>query len=305
MGLETDLLVERRRLKRQMSLWRVLAIVAAVAALAVGFGFASSGTSLGGRAHVARLSVQGFISDDRRVIQAIDRVATDDNVRALILAIDSPGGSVAGGEALHAAISRVAARKPVIAVMGGTAASAAYMASLPAHRIIARDSTITGSIGVVMQSVDASEFFARLGIRADTLPSGPLKGQPSPLRPLTEEGRAALAAIVADLHAQFVAMVVAGRRLEEARVRELADGRVYTGRQAVGLGLIDAIGGEGEARAWLAAERSVPEAVPVRDLEVRSTTERFFSGAISNLVKSLISEWLVVDAPLSVWQLSR
>jgi protease-4 len=302
MALDTDLLIERRRLKRRLSLWRALAVVAVIAALAVGVRIAAPGGGLPGQAHVARLNVRGFISDDRRVVEAIDRAARDSNVRALVLAIDSPGGSMAGGEGLYQAIRRFAEAKPVIAVMGGTGASAAYMIAMPAHRVLARDSTLTGSIGVLMQSFDLSELMTRLGVRPETLTSGPLKNQPGLFNPLSEEGRALLQHIIADLHGQFVAMVAQGRRMEEARVRELADGRIYTGREAVTLGLIDAIGGEREARAWLAAERQVAETLPIRDLATRSTTERLLEQTVGTVINSVVSEWLGVDGPRAVWQ---
>lgn len=302
MALDPDMLIERRRLKRRLSLWRALAVVAVVAAIAVGVRLASPDGGLPGQAHVARLNVRGFIGDDRRLLEVIDRAARDANVRAMVVAIDSPGGSMAGGEALYAAIRRVAETKPVVAVMGGTGASAAYMIAMPAHRVLARDSTITGSIGVLMQSFDISDLATRLGVRTETLVSGPLKNQPGLFSPLSDEGRALLQHIIGDLQSQFVAIVAQGRRMEEARVRELADGRIYTGREAVALNLIDAIGGEREARAWLAAERQVPETLPIRDLSTRTTTERLLEQTVGSVINSLVSEWLGVDGPRAVWQ---
>jgi protease-4 len=301
MSLDADLLADRRRLRRRLTLWRALAILAVFGALGALATLRAPGVLPGGQ-HVLRLPVSGFISEDRRVLQALDRAAQDASVRALIVAIDSPGGTMAGGEALHAALLRVAERKPVIAVMGATAASAGYMAALPAHRVFARDSTVTGSIGVLMQSFDLSELLARAGVRAQVLASGPLKDQPSLFRPLSEEGRAALDRVIGDLHAQFVAMVAAGRRMDPARARGLADGRVFTGRQALEAGLVDAIGGERDARAWLAAERQVPETLPIRDVETRGTAERLLSQATEGMMKSLFSEWLGVDAPRALWQ---
>jgi protease-4 len=246
--------------------------------------------------------VEGFIGDDRRLAEALERTRRDDAVRAVIVAIDSPGGSVAGGEALHASLARIAQDKPVIAVMGGTAASAGYMAALPAQRIFAREATVTGSIGVLLQSFDASELMARLGVRAETIASGAFKAQPSPFHPLTEEGREQLERVVRDLHDQFVAKVVAGRRLPAERVRELADGRIFTGRQALELGLVDAIGGEAEARAWLAEQRAVPSTLPIRDIEIRGFAERTFGAAIGGALRDIATEWLVVDRVRALWQ---
>lgn len=303
MPLDADLLYDRRRLKRRLSLWRGLAILGFAALLLGALAWRQDPTGLlPERTHVARLTLQGFIGDDRRLSEALERARTSDAVRAVILAIDSPGGSVAGGEALHAALGRLAERKPVVAVMGGTAASAGYMVALPAARIFARESTVTGSIGVILQTPDVSDFLARVGVTMQTVASGAFKDQPSPFRPLTEEGRAELARVVRDMHDQFVGRVAAGRNLTPERARELADGRVFTGREAIGLGLVDEIGGEPEARSWLAAARDVPAGLPVRDIETRSFTERNLGAAMAAAMRSLVAEWLVVDRFRSVWQ---
>jgi protease-4 len=293
MALEADLLIDRRRLKRRLAFWRVVAIVAVLAALFVGLGDTEVGGQLGGQ-RVARLSVAGTIGTDRRLIEAIDRVARDDQVRALVLTVDSPGGSVAGGEALHAALTRFRDRKPLVAVLTGTAASAGYMIALPAHRILAREGTVTGSIGVILQTVEASELLARLGIAPETIASGPLKDQPSPFRPLTEEGRAALRRVVLDLHDQFMRMVAAGRDLPLERVRPLADGRVFTGREAAANGLVDAIGGEREARQWLATARDVPETLPMRELTPRRDLDELLGVALGTALRSLLAEGIAL-----------
>jgi protease-4 len=308
MSLEADLLIDRRRLKRRLGFWRAAAVLLGAIALFALFGRDEEvpGGGILGRGHVARLPVTGFISDDRRVVEAIERAARSDAVRALIVAIDSSGGSVAGGEALRAAITRFReSGKPVVAVMGGTAASAGLMVAMPAERVLAREGTLTGSIGVLLQSFDASELLDRFGVRPEILASGRFKDQPSPFRPLSEEGRAQLMQVVTDLHEQFVAMVAEGRNLPLERVRAIADGRVFTGRQALALGLVDAIGGEREARRWLAAERGVPEETPVRDLEVRGAGERLVEWVGRTFLKTVISEWLAIDAPQALWQLSR
>jgi protease-4 len=255
--------------------------------------------------HVLRLRIEGVITEDRRLLEVIEEARTDSSARAMLLVIDSPGGSMAGGEALHGALKRFAEKKPIVALMGGTAASAGYMIAMPAQHVLAREATVTGSIGVLLQSFDVSELMARLGVRPDILATGPFKAQPNPFQPLTDQGRAEMMRVLEDLHGQFIAMVVAGRRMDEARVRPLADGRVFTGRQALGLGLIDAIGGEAEARAWLAAQKDVPEALPVRDLEPRDRVEKFLNRYVGSLVKTLMAEWFGVDAPRAVWQLSH
>lgn len=307
MALEADLLIDRRRLKRRLALWRaaaVLLLVCAAALLGRGTAEGFGGFGAGG-AHVARLPVNGVITEDRKLVEALERARRDDAVRALVVSIDSPGGSVAGGEALHAALLRFAEAKPVVAVMRGTAASAGYMVALPAARIYAREGTVTGSIGVLLQSPDASDLLARIGVRMETVRSGALKDQPSPFHPLSAEGRAVLEGVIRDMLDQFVGMVVKGRNMPEERVRALADGRVFTGRQALAAGLVDAIGGELEARAWLAAEKQVPERLPARDIEVRGTAERLLEGAWRGFVKIVVSEGLGVDGIRALWQPAR
>ena len=305
MSLETDLLIDRRRLKRRLLFWRLFAIAAVAACALVLLGRAGG---LGG-ARVARLTVSGIITEDRRLTEALDDIARDRGVRALLVVIDSPGGSVAGGESLHDAIARVAAVKPVVSVMGGTAASAGYMIAVPAARIFARAATLTGSIGVLMQTGEVSGLLGKLGVTADTIVSGPLKDQPSFTRPTTPEGREVLHGLVMDMYDQFVGMVADGRHMDPDRVRALADGRAYTGRQALALGLVDAIGGEPDARAWLASERSVPASLPVQDVRPGGLAARALGGAVApalqDIVKTVLFQGVSLDGAWALWQPSR
>jgi len=290
MTFEADLLLDRRRLKRRLTLWRVLAVLAGLAAIWVSLPEGSTAMLEGD--YVARLEIRGTIREDRRMLETIERAASNEHLRALIVAIDSPGGTVAGGEAIHAALTRLAAIKPVVATMGGTAASAGYMVALPAARIFAREGTLTGSIGVILQSFEASELLTRLGVQPETIASGPLKDQPSPFRPLTEEGRASLTQVVQDMQANFVRMVAAGRNMSEEAVRAIADGRVMAGGRAREAGLVDAMGGEREARAWLAEARAVPTSLPVRALETRPRLERLLATGTESLARAFFAEWL-------------
>ncbi len=306
MSIETDLLLDRRRLKRRLVGWRVLAIVAVLgcALLAVLHGRTPTIGS-----YVSRLDVSGIITDQRQLTEAIRALAKEGSVKALIVRIDSPGGSVAGGEALHDAIAEVAAKKPVVAVMGGTAASAGFMIAMPAERVFARNSTITGSIGVILETGEASGLLAKLGVTAEAITSGPLKDQPSFTRPLTPQGRDVLHGLVMDMYDQFVGMVADGRHMSPEQVRALADGRAYSGRQALKLGLVDQIGGEPEARAWLAAEKKVSADLPVRDVRVGGWAARTFGGdtdgLFQGLFKTVLTQGLRLDGAWAVWQPSH
>ncbi|MBV9900817.1 MAG: signal peptide peptidase SppA [Alphaproteobacteria bacterium] len=296
LGLETDLILDRRRLKRRLVFWRVLGVLA-VALLALAL--LRPGGAVG--RHVARVNVTGIITDDRKQLDAINALARDGSVAAVIVSIDSPGGSVSGSEALYDTLSRVAAKKPVVAVMRGTAASAGYMAALPATRIFAREGTLTGSIGVLLETPEIGGLLAKLGIDPIVLKSGPLKDQPSLTAPLTPEGKAYLQGLVNDLFDQFVGRVATARHLDPARVRELADGRAYTGRQALALGLVDQYGGEPEARDWLASERRVPTSLPVRDVRSGSFLDRTMDSAATGLSHALLDILTARPSALALW----
>ena len=323
MTLEADLVVDRLRLKRRLLLWRCLAVAAFVLALLATAGpRARPGAFAAVRPHLARLRVDGVIAADRDRLALLDDALKAPAVRALLLEIDSPGGSVAGGEALHDAVARFAASKPVVVVMDGVAASAGYMIAVPAQRIFASNATLTGSIGVILQSPDVSGLLGKLGVGVDELVSGPLKGQPSVVKPLSPEGRAMLQGVVADLFGQFVDMVAAGRHMDRARVLALADGRPYTGHQAIGLGLIDQIGDERDARDWLARHDHLPADLPVETLRrqpaggwLRDRIGGAATGLLAVAVEALLNpllgdaaaktvsmQGLALDGAVSLWQ---
>lgn len=302
MSSETDLLLDRRRLKRRLSFWRGAAVLAAVAAALIGVARFGSFE----RPHVARLAVDGLITQDRALNRRVRTLANDPDVEALLLVVNSPGGSVAGGESLHDAVAAVAAKKPVVVVMGGLAASAAYMISVPATRIFALPATLTGSIGVILESGNIGGLLSKIGVTPTTIVSGPLKGQPSLTEPLSPEGRQVLQALVMNMYDQFVGYVAAGRHMDAAKVRALADGRAYTGEQALKLGLIDALGDEDAARDWLARAKGVPRSLPVEDVETRSLLDRTFSARFGpifdGLMKTVTSQGLTLDGAWAIWQ---
>jgi len=298
MSHDTDMMVDRRRLKRRLAVWRSLAIVALVAGV---IGGVARFEDWAVRDHVARIAVSGIIVDDPALIESLAAIAGDDKAKALIVNINSPGGTFVGGESLYLALRDVAEHKPVLAVMGTVATSAGYMVAIASDRIYARNGTITGSIGVLMQTTDITGLLENIGVSAEAIKSGPLKAAPSPLEPLTDEVRAATQSVIDDMHALFTSMVAERRGLDEARVRGLADGRVYSGRQALGHDLIDEIGGETEARSWLASEKGVPASLPTRDVEIEQLGDQWFDalGSFASIIK--VPERLMLDGLMSVW----
>jgi protease-4 len=298
MSFDTDALIDRRRLKRKLRWWQAATLVAV--ALTIIAGLQASDLLLE-RDTVARLRIGGLIVEDPRRDALLAEIARDSSVRALIVHVDSPGGTVVGGEDLYRSLLVVGEKKPVVTVMGTVAASAAYMTAVAGDRVYAREGTITGSIGVLFQTVDVTSLLDKLGVKPTSLKSGPLKAVPSPIEPLTDEARVATQALVTDLFDFFIDLVVERRPLDRAQVLELADGRVYTGRQAVKNGLVDAIGGETAARDWLTTEKEIPRDIPT--VTVKPKAERSgFSEVFSSLTeKSLISNALTLDGLLSVW----
>jgi protease-4 len=175
------------------------------------------------------------------------------------------------------------------------------MVALGADHIAARQGTVTGSVGVLMQSVEVTELMAKLGISADTIKSAPLKATPNPLEKLTPDARAAAQDVVMDMYNMFVDMVAERRGMDRDATLKLADGRVYTGRQAIQNGLIDEIGGEREARAWLKSAHNIDEGLPISMIEVHRD-RGLLADLIDDLMgKALFSERLRLDGLISLW----
>jgi len=304
MSFEPDAILERRRLRRNLSLWRVAAIVGITGAVAI---IAASMSDLKfGRDHVSKLEIFGVIVEDEERDQAILDLADDAHAKALIVTIDSPGGTTSGSEGLYLALREVARKKPVVAVMGTVAASGGYVTAIGADHIIARGNTITGSIGVLMQNTEVSELLKKIGVGIEMITSGPLKGKPSPFEPMDAQGRAAIKILIDDSYRWFVDLVAERRNLTPERARELSDGRVYSGRQALEARLIDQIGGMPEARAWLEKEKDISGKLPVDPLVYGD--DAFLPGRlINNMIfgwaeKSLSLKRLTLDGLVSLWQ---
>ncbi|SON57241.1 putative signal peptide peptidase SppA [Hartmannibacter diazotrophicus] len=266
MSLDADLIVERRRTRRKLVFWRVGALLL-LAILAVGAVVVATGGDLGNknRDQIARVTVSGLMVGDPDLISMLDRIAKDDAVKGVLVAVDSPGGATTAGEILYSALRKVSDEKPVAASVGTLAASAGYMAALAADRIFAHRTSLAGSIGVFIEFGNVAKLLDNLGVEVDAVKSAPLKGEPSMLTPEVPGVRAALASIVDDTYQWFVDVVAERRNLPRDEALKLADGRVFTGRQALDLKLVDEIGGEDEAVTWLKSREGVGKNLPVVD----------------------------------------
>jgi protease-4 len=251
------------RYRRSRGVWRGVAFFALAVAVLVLVGRFAFFEGAGGAARIARVVIDGTITTSRERQEALTALAEDDRVAAVIVSINSPGGSTAGGEELYEALAVLRAEKPVVSVINELGASAAYMTAIGTDRIFARRLSIVGSIGVLYQHVNAGKLLDTVGIDLDKVASGPLKAEPDFDEPITGEVRASIAAMVDDSFAWFVDVVAERRGLPRPQTLALSDGRIVSGRVALENGLIDAIGGEAEAIAWLEAERDVAADLPV------------------------------------------
>jgi protease-4 len=302
MALDADALLERRRLKRRVVAWRAVAILAVLAAALAALWQVEPIQVIGKRDHVARLEVTGLIIENRWLEEALQKVADDPRAKALLVYVNSPGGSTYGGEALFRSLRRVAEKKPVVSVIGTLGASAGYMVAISGDRVFARETSLTGSIGVLFQSAEISRLLDKIGVSPQTITSGPLKDEPSLFHPMTERGRRVLQEMIEQTHRWFVDLVAERRSLARDKVAGLADGRIYTGRDALAEGLIDEYGGEREARSWLDRERSVPAELPVTEVPTSPPAEGW-RDLVSGLVqKTFLAEPLTLDGLISVWQ---
>jgi len=263
MTSEAELIVDRRRLRRKLTAWRVAAIALAAAAL-VALNW-SSAPFQRLESHIARIHIDGLITGDGPTLDLLRDLRTASAVKGVIIRIDSPGGTTAGSEAIYEELRKIANEKPVVAVMDTVAASGGYITAIAADHIVARGNTITGSIGVIFTFPEISRLLDTLGIRMEEIKSGEFKAEPSPYKPASESVQAVSNALVQDGFAWFVGLVAERRKLARDEVLRLADGRVYTGRQAVAAKLIDELGGEEQAIAWLEGQKDFPAGLKVSD----------------------------------------
>ncbi|HVY57017.1 MAG TPA: signal peptide peptidase SppA [Xanthobacteraceae bacterium] len=277
MSLDADHIVDRRRMRRKLTFWRVFAaLVAIVAVIAIAAVLTGSATGLGerGSGQIARIYVRGLIRGDQERTEALDTLGKS-RVRAVIVHVDSPGGTTAGSEQLHDSLRLLASRKPMVVVVDGMAASGAYIAAMASDHIVAHDTSLVGSIGVLFQYPNVTDLLKTIGVKVEEIKSSPLKAAPNGFEPTSPEARAAIEAIVMDSYAWFRGLVSSRRHLEGDALNQVADGRVFTGRQALGLKLIDEVGTEQTAIAWLAKEKGIDPKTPVRDWKLRSRFSDF------------------------------
>jgi protease-4 len=268
MSLDADLIVDRRRLRRKLTFWRVVAALVVVLGVA-GVGVLASNRVVATGAYIARISIKGLIRDDEERVKQLDKLAQSTSARAVVVHIDSPGGTTAGSEQLYDALTRLKGKKPLVIVVDGLAASGGYIAALAGDHIVAKQTSLVGSIGVLFQYPNVADLLGKIGVKVESIKSSPLKASPDGFEPTSPEARAAIESIIKDSYAWFKGIVQASRHLNDEELQTVSDGRVFTGHQGIALKLVDEIGDERAGIAWLAAEKKVDAKLPVRDYQLR------------------------------------
>ena len=315
--MDSSMIADRRRLRRKVGFWRVVAVLLLLAlALAIyGFLFADNANR---RPHVAHVTISGLITDDSELLERLAKIKDEDAVKALVVSISSPGGTTYGGERIFKAIRAIAAKKPVVSDVRTLAASAGYMIATAGDTIIAGDSSITGSIGVIFQYPQIRPLLDKIGVSMEEIKSSPLKAEPSPFHPASEEAKAMINNMILDSYGWFVDLVAERRKLPHDEVQKLADGSIFTGRQALKVKLIDQIGGNDEIRAYLET-RKVSKNLPEVDWDKRRNTAFLLADSASHILTLLgyddlakardlggiLPQKLLLDGLLSVWQVGN
>ena len=321
MSLDSDVIVDRRRIRRKLTFWRVTAAVVAIAAIVGIAVFATPGvrSAFTTSRAIARVHIDGLIRSDNDRVEALERLENS-RAAAVVVHINSPGGTTAGSEQLYDALTRLKAKKPLVVVVEGLAASGGYITAIAADHIVAQQTSLVGSIGVLFQFPNFTDLLKTVGVKVEEVKSSPLKAAPNGFEPTSPEARAALDSLVKDSYAWFRGMVKERRGMDDALLDKVADGRVFTGHQAVDLKLIDQLGDEKTAVAWLVAEKGVKSGLPVRDykLEPRFGDLTFLKTAASITLDALgfgsvarqiertgvaqAGERLSLDGMLALWQ---
>jgi protease IV len=273
MSSDAEMIADRRKLRRKLTFWRVLGFLALIAAV-VALGVSAVDRAGGFRqTHIARISVDGFIAGSERTTDLFKRVSESGAVAGVVISVNSPGGTTTGSEELYRGIRQLAEKKPVVAFVDGTAASGGYITAIAADHIVARETSLVGSIGVLFQYPDLSKLMTSLGVQVEEIKSAPLKAEPSPFHPTSPEARKVLQEVVGDTFDWFKRLVAERRHMDDGQIGTVSSGRIFSGRRSVALKLVDELGGEREAVAWLEREKGVKKDLPVRDWKPRSRRE--------------------------------
>lgn len=273
-------------LKSKVHKWKNIALLLGIFSLLLVLRFVSGGTLSDNVVEsdaIVNIKIDGVIFEDDFRSKVLKELAEEKSVKAVIVNIDSPGGGLVGSEILFDDLRKIAAQKPIVVLMGSVAASGGYMAAVASDHIIAHNGTLTGSVGVLMESQEITELANKIGVKFKTYKSSPLKGSPSPFEKSNAMVDGVIQASIADSYVYFSDLVRErrGEKLNKKLGNAILDGRVFTGRQALQAGLIDEIGGKDQALAYLSANKIDVKELPIKDVEITENKEKFFDKFLS------------------------
>ena len=310
--MDQNSVFDRHNLRRKLRFWRIATVL--VVLLIIGSVILTQNEEIISSDHIARVEINGIIQDDDELIARLDSIAEDEYAKALILTISSPGGTTFGGERIYKAIKRVSEKKPVVADIRTLAASAGYMIAAASDYIVAGETSIVGSIGVIFQYPQVSELLEKIGVSYEEIKSSPLKAEPSPFHPASDEAVAMINSMVIDSYDWFVDLVAENRDLTRAETLKITDGSIFTGRQSLENKLIDSLGGEAEIRAFLETKEISEELEIIERRKPRVPQAPFLMGSFEGIIQKILGfdskippNWLkdqklFLDGLLSVWQ---
>jgi protease-4 len=299
MNFSADRLIENLSLKKSLLFWKTLTVVILVGALLLFLYFNKVGEIISKPQYIGRISINGFIGENLDRDKKILDLKNDQNLKGLIIHVNSPGGTITGGESLYNVLSALAKEKPTVILMDGLAASGGYMISLAGDYIIAHHGTITGSIGVLLQTPDLSEISKKLGIGLNVIRSGDLKAIPSMFEKLTEDGKKSLQDSLSVAYDYFLSLVLDKRKITDPKIIKLiTTGKIFIGKQALESQLIDEIGNEDSAVKWLESKNITGK---IKDIRINPSKLNFPSNVgKSNWKKELINNYLENQGILAI-----
>ena len=283
---------------KKMRFWRLMTFLVIIVAILIAGALLPQNTknqnnSFLSNPHIARIHIEGMIIDETDYVKKINEITENEDIKAAIIHVNSPGGTTVDSDILYQSLRELSQKKPTVTQIHNVAASGGYIVSMASDHIIANGNSITGSIGVIMQVPEASELMKKIGISINEIKTSPLKGQPTPYAPLKGEAKKNIEAMVSDSYAWFLDLVKERRQIDEANFKKATSGGVFTGRQAVKLGLIDSIGSEKNALEWLNETHKIDKTLQIVDFyKPEEPEETLFPNVFSYITENFFRFFL-------------
>ena len=303
-------------LKNKVQKWKNIAFLMLIAILFLIFRISfendnKNNIELGN--YIANITIEGTIIEDDYRDEILEKIAKKKNIKAVIVNINSPGGGIVGSEILYNNLKAITQNKPIVVLMGSLAASGGYMAAIASDYIIARNGTLTGSIGVIMQTSEITELANKIGIKFLTYKSSTLKGSPSPFEKSNPQVDKAINNSIKDSYNFFADLVKKRRnkKLNQKNVDKILDGRIFTGRQALKNGLIDEVGGKKEALNYLKNKHKIDiEKLSVKNIELTKPDDSFLNKLINEkkviqIISKTLNLNIINNQIMSIWQFPK